>query len=398
MIVNFAEAHPEDQQVINAAQALFLNGKPDRAIQLLLKHKVYLAASNYLTPRLMLKEAATLPDIAADSNPRLMLRLRATQSIAERFIGHAAKARSILAEVAQQATKLNDSGLWEAASRAARENSDAVTARAYLAEALASAQPSDDIVDMFRRAGVASAELPARWWACLHQLQGARDLAPAALRVIDLVTHRPNPAPTAVLAEEIRRYAVTIPPPGRFALLALAADTFVAAGRLEEAEATCSAAADEAPNIRLLTSLGEIRLKRSEWDSAASSFQRAWEMDHAEAAPLFLLGLALDRGGQSSEGKRLMELAHRIPLANEVERHALLEACLRHHCREDVRRERELILRTGEFGSWERSDALRGLGDDAAGIEDYGAAAAFWDRAFWTTSAPAGRSSSLGPT
>ena len=77
-----------------------------------------------------------------------------------------------------------------------------------------------------------------------------------------------------------------------------------------------------------------------------------------------------------------MELAHLLPLGDEAARHELLEQASLRGLSDDVRRERELILRTGGFLAQEWTDVLRAMGNDAEARGDYTAAADLWERAY----------------
>ncbi len=76
--------------------------------------------------------------------------------------------------------------------------------------------------------------------------------------------------------------------------------------------------------------LGEIYLQQKDWLRAASSFRRAAGRDRTSAVFPWLEGYALIKAGSDREGKRLMDLAHLIPLDSDEGRAALAEAMVKH--------------------------------------------------------------------
>jgi tetratricopeptide (TPR) repeat protein len=77
-----------------------------------------------------------------------------------------------------------------------------------------------------------------------------------------------------------------------------------------------------------------------------------------------------------------MDAAHVICLADQNRRFELYEALLARNRPDEAKRERDVLLRTAEFLSWRRSEALRRAGDDAFAAGRMLEAADLWDQAF----------------
>jgi tetratricopeptide (TPR) repeat protein len=99
-----------------------------------------------------------------------------------------------------------------------------------------------------------------------------------------------------------------------------------------------------------------------------------------QAGPLYLRGWALEKAGTADEGKKLMELAELLPLANDDNRYLLTEAIRKRGLTEPARRQRELMIRLGEFASWYIDEAQRLEANVALNRKDYLKAAEGYER------------------
>src|SRR5262249_43925571 len=106
----------------------------------------------------------------------------------------------------------------------------------------------------------------------------------------------------------------------------------------------------------------------------------AWERDKGRALPLYLRGWALAQAGQKEEGRRLMDLAHWLPLGNEETRYKLAEALYDHDQRDASLRELDLIVPLGGFESAAPANALGWLADEAVTKKDHLKAAEYLER------------------
>jgi Tfp pilus assembly protein PilF len=129
-----------------------------------------------------------------------------------------------------------------------------------------------------------------------------------------------------------------------------------------------------------LIRLGSHLAGRKLWKRAGDAYHQAWELDPKNPAPLALKGWALIQAGREDEGKKLLELAHWMPLGNDQQRHELADALAKQGLTDEARRQRELILKTGDFDSWYLDDALRHHAYDAVQRKDYLEAARAYER------------------
>jgi hypothetical protein len=125
--------------------------------------------------------------------------------------------------------------------------------------------------------------------------------------------------------------------------------------------------------------LGDRLAAKKQWAKAAESYQRAWKkkISHEWGGPynnaltLYLEGDAFVHAGRETEGKKLIEQAHWIPLADAGERHDLLSALTERGHKEAAQRETELLLRVSEPNTYHSGAAIRRLAVAALARKDY---------------------------
>lgn len=158
-------------------------------------------------------------------------------------------------------------------------------------------------------------------------------------------------------------------------------DVYLNAGMEDRAREYLDAAATShtaaAPHLRL----GDYLAERGKWELAVARYGRAWDLNRKEPLPLFLKGWALARAGQEQEGRRLMELAHWLPLGNESARHAFLMELAKRRQRDAARREACLLIRLSVPGSFFTGEGFRQLALDAMQRNDHLEAAAYHELA-----------------
>jgi hypothetical protein len=129
-----------------------------------------------------------------------------------------------------------------------------------------------------------------------------------------------------------------------------------------------------------LTRLGDLLSEKKIWAQAADWYEKAWLKDRTQAAPLYLRGWALSQVGRKEEAKKLMDLAHLLPLAQDSVRYKLGQALYRKGLLEPATREYDFLARTGRFHYAEISNAVRVLGLLAYARKDYPRATAYHER------------------
>jgi Flp pilus assembly protein TadD len=158
------------------------------------------------------------------------------------------------------------------------------------------------------------------------------------------------------------------------------AETSLLIGREDQARTYLGKWADAAGRAEALLRLGHAFAAKSQWAQAADAYRRASEKEPHEAVPLYLRGWAMTKAGQEAEGRKLIDLAHQLPVGNEETRYALAEALRERGLTVEARRELEFIVRIGGFQSVSIPNALGRLTDDALARKDYLQAAANLER------------------
>jgi tetratricopeptide (TPR) repeat protein len=128
---------------------------------------------------------------------------------------------------------------------------------------------------------------------------------------------------------------------------------------------------------------GDLLASKKDWARAAerytAAYQRTLDVSRltegtTEAAPetaLFLCGWALAQSGKSAEGKKLMELAHWLPLGDARARYEFARALEKRKHVADARRAWDLLRRVGEATLTETESFYTGEGLLMAGVSAY---------------------------
>jgi tetratricopeptide (TPR) repeat protein len=363
-IVAFADTHTTGDNVKIAARTLCVNDEPDLATDVLARHNEFDLAAALLIHRLKLREALAVLRSAHGLPPAQQVRLRIWEAEVYLREGNKDSLAASLAEAVKLAEAINDADAWDLLARIAREGADRAHADEYLARALAFSTRGRGVSLMLTAAGVAKPAMVEQWWWFLRPKATGDDLLPTARRVIDLSKERAPSPKLIALAHELQTAAEQFP--NRSPLTLLAAGTLLGAGVPAEAESYLAHSAVEIQTPAMWMQLAEVQESLGEWKQAASSYDRAWDIDRTLPVPLFLEGLALRQAGNSAAAQKLIDMAHLIPLANDAARGQLLTACEEHHSEADAARERDILIRTGDSRGPERIQALGSAGAAAA--------------------------------
>jgi hypothetical protein len=96
---------------------------------------------------------------------------------------------------------------------------------------------------------------------------------------------------------------------------------------------------------QMLIELGDRYAEQMKWSDAIRAYDAACTKDRRNASALFLLGWAKIKNGKEAEGRKDMDLALVIPLADGESRHSLAQTLARLHNDEEAARQRQLVLR-----------------------------------------------------
>jgi hypothetical protein len=379
-LVDHARQSPEDY--LTCSENLFLNSRPAQAISILLEHKDFLHASNFLASRLQFPEALKLPKEAEEHQPAEAIKVKARTAGTLQFIGHVDEAKKMLAEVVAENQFRNDFSAWASVVEAAMQLGQPKQADEYAALALEKATAQDPLIGVFESLRIGDPSAAEQWWQFLHQQYSDQTVAKTLRQLRSIFDRTISKDELKTLVEAARRYAVDLPAAGREPWQETVADTLVAAGHEDLAAEWITRLEDPSASPAALIHAGDLQAVHKDWLAAARDYDKAWQRDRTLAAALFLRGWALTQGGNEKEGAPLMAMAHRLPLGGESGRYALYEALVHHKLMDDAARELELILHATPPRSWERNEALRRSAEDLAGKGEYLPAANMWEQAF----------------
>jgi tetratricopeptide (TPR) repeat protein len=391
---SFADHHEEEYW--NCAQCLMLNDRVDEGMAVLISHKNYLAAMDFLLPRLRLKEAMELPLTAGNELEKVdLLQLRARAIAACTYTGDRKSADHALREAAADNKTQKDLTTWLLLSDAARQLDQDDLADGFLASAMETTDSGDGQV-VLARAALPNSFPALFWWKFLRVQHLTEPYIRTIKRLRALAKGELASADVDALVEEAEKAASDLRPFDQDCWLETIGQTLELLNRRDSAERIYRRLADRSPSYVTFQLVGDCQAARGDYSRAAITYQQAWEMDRTRAIPLILRGWALLKSGDLPQGRAAIELAHSLPLGDEVQRTALEAAFREHGLLDDARRERDLILRTGElrpnqnassashntFLSWDVCNAYRLRGEEENARGDYLAAANSWERAF----------------
>jgi tetratricopeptide (TPR) repeat protein len=130
-----------------------------------------------------------------------------------------------------------------------------------------------------------------------------------------------------------------------------------------------------------LERLADYHMRKSDWSHAAEYYGKEWEKDRTDPLPVYLKGLALVKAGQETEGTRLIDLAHDLPLTDADARHAFIYWLDKGGHADAARLERELTIRINGYADPRHTEeALKALAQYAHAEKNYAKAADYYER------------------
>jgi tetratricopeptide (TPR) repeat protein len=356
-----------------AGQVLLLNDRPKEAIELLAKNNRIAAAFELLAAQHRYKEAFDLAaKVQANQDAEELLNLRMAEARVHAELGDRDQAARVLAKLADAPPNPRDcSGSLEAI-KTAYDLGLKDQAFAHAGRVVAQAHKEGRLEKMFEDVFPEQDGQALVWWKFFRQLNDKESAADRLKRVREVLDRKVAARDFADLVKAVERAAAGLPRPEQQAQWRQAlGETCLAYGQQELGHTYLEKANSEAA----LTRLGDLLADKKLWLQAADRYAQAWAKDRSKAAPLYLRGWCLSRAGQKDEGKKWMDLAHLIPLANDRVRFNLARAMARHGLNQVSDSERDLLLRTGRLNYVQVSNALRSLAQAAYARGDYELAA-----------------------
>ena len=298
-----------------------------------------------------------------------------------RFIGDNETALKKLDDLARANRKENDLATWYLLVDVANVLDKPDLADEYLAAALMLPAVGDG-TSAIERAALPDGFPGAFWWRFMRT-DNPNETYLKTIERLRLFAGGKMPADEInALAKSAERSAQGRSAIDRELMMTPIAQTFIFLKRLEDAQHLLERLADGSTSSSALQLLGDCQAQRGDFTAAAGTYERAWGLDQTRAVPLALKGWALQKSGATTQARAAIELAHLLPLSDETQRSALQDAFARHGLDEDARRERQTILKTAPFLSWEVCNAHRLIGDDLLAHGDPLSAADEWERAY----------------
>jgi predicted Zn-dependent protease len=360
-------APPDDVKHFSVAKALLLNGRTAEGLEVLNKGDNQLTTFEILCARNQFKEAFELVDKArfADSKEAIFLEIAQARTL--HLLGEKEKAAPLFAKYAAMVKEGTDVAWYENLVEAEFRAGLTDDAFAHAAKVLAASKDESWTPRLFGKLYPGKKQTAEQLWILLKRMAEKEDAAVRMKRLRALLDGKaPAKDVTAFLDDAAKlpgdRPAadVQLLVQGEVALTAKMDDRAIALFEKAGGEGWLRA--------------GDVLAEKKEWAKASAAYRKAWEADRVNPLPLWLAGWSLKHAGKEEEGKQLMEQAHWLPLGAEAVRHQFaLDLAKRQHT-DASRQENDLVMKTGEPGSYYTGEATRRNALAALLRRDYAAA------------------------
>jgi tetratricopeptide (TPR) repeat protein len=343
----------------DCAEALLLTGQPDRAISLLTERQQYERAFELLCAQLRYKEAFDLYQKAVDAKYGNLLNLKITVAGTLAALGERAKALEMFRNVAEEQKQAGNFSWTAALLDKELQAGFKDEAFEHCAGALARLQPGNNTAWLLAKLFPDRAAQADALWVALRRRSPGGDATGTLKTIQQLLQGKLADPELLSLAKELEQEAEDLGQKEKAALLQALGEVFRSHRKTDQAIVYASKAAELGETDAGYAVLGDLLFREKRWKEAADSYAKASEKNRATAIPVFFRGYALEQGGDPAEGKKLMDLADLMLLANDTARYMLAEAQRKMGLLGHAARQRELILKTGDVQSWHTGDALR---------------------------------------
>ncbi len=426
-ITKLADDTMDDQELHQCAVALLLNGKSRDAVKILVDRKREMGFTfDLLCAQLKFKEAFALVDEArrgdTDQDERDAIEVRRARLLYQ--LGEKDAAIQLFGKIAEQ---IRSNAQGELRSQQLRLAHDLVRAMLQVGLRELASVYAVQFVNSFGKSDNFPRNIAVRFLlepifgddydavrAWLTQFEREFPIEPTATaikRVNDILTGKLDKRKLeewiAVLLKTQpdnmvdKQRNATRRPPTRTGLssLDLAASAYRAIADDAKTEEYLKKAAENAPTRDRWLALGDFQMKKEKYKEASEAFARAAitlvarpprqvlleelrdQLDngdrvaHSPALAIYLQGLALLSAGNDLEGKRLVELAHWLPLGDETVRANLANELAKRDWADMAHLEADFLLKTGD------SDNVLGfLYKSAFKEKDYFKAAEYYEK------------------
>lgn len=354
----------------SAAEALFANERPDEAIALLLHHDGHVRAFELLALRMRFREALALSAKAKEADGDDPVRLAVLKARTRWRLGDREQAVKAFRQIASQVTGDLAPTLLPLLIETEAKLGLKDLAREHEARYLT--LPHKDAPAVLFAAGFEKqAATAAVWWPYLRQRSPNETPVATLRRLHDLLEGKlPEGDVTRLFADA--EQAAGKQAPGQQATWCLTlAETALAVGRDDLALTHLQKWVEKSNTLAAHLRIADYYARKKQWKEAAGHYGSAWELDRRQAGTLYLRGWAQAQAGQELGGRKLMDVARRLPLAEGETRLKLAEALREHGLLDEARQELETVLRQEGLLSEFAPPALNRLAADALRRKDY---------------------------
>ncbi|MCS6850649.1 MAG: hypothetical protein NZ700_05710 [Gemmataceae bacterium] len=370
----------DDSMAMEVAKVLLVNELVDEALEILRRLKDLSPAFDVLCAQLRYREAMELVEKAPQGAGHDLFRVNLRRGRVLQTLGEKGAAARLFAQMGEEFKNATTTSRFEAlieAEMKAGLTELAFEQSAWMLPRLAQERsPTPLLGHLFPKKEV-TADV---WWQVLRQHKPQEDAADSFRMLRRLLAGQLPLDEVQPLLGIAEKMTASLSPAEKERWLVAIAEVADLHQRRDEARSYFDKAvqvgATTMPGMRLGTWLAQ----RKDWAGAAAAWGRVSEKARLIPGPLYLRGWALTQAGQETEGRRLMELAHFLPLGNEVSRYQLAGLLADHGLKEAALREREITVRTGAFDSWYTDDPLRHVAHAALMRKDFGRAADAYER------------------
>ncbi|HEX4124474.1 MAG TPA: hypothetical protein VHY37_07085, partial [Tepidisphaeraceae bacterium] len=329
------------------ALALCLAERPGDAVKMLTDAGEFDLAWDLLIPQMQYSRQLALLD-RAKGNALQTLRLQVRAAALLHRLGKNREAQDMLAQAIGGNRLVHDPNIAMDLLAAAREMEPIDKVDDLLVETLHSSLlwPA-----FFQRAGFSDYVVFDYWWRFLSSRQPTAPPLQVihVLRAID--AGKIPVSELGALADEFEKWSASLQSAEQAAVLQSEAVSWAAAGRPDKQLDAFKRAAAVLPLSNNFMILGRCAEKQQDWSDAAEAYGNAAQCNPADATAAFLHGWALTKLGNAQQGRALMDLAHDLPLADELQRTLLYDAAWQRGLTADADRERDILLAAGNYDS-----------------------------------------------
>jgi tetratricopeptide (TPR) repeat protein len=368
----------------NAAYFLLFNDLPAEGIEEVRRGRSYANAFYFLALQGRLRPAFDLVEQAKKAPAVERISLAVNQARVLYRMGEKEKARSLLEKLVAEAGK-DAAETWQMRQLVQVEMKLGLEDLAFnhAARLIARLRPGTTPSSLFYELFPKRWDEASRWWPFLRERFPREPVSATLDRLRTWLRRGKTSRDFTLLMREAEQSALKLPSQDeRQRWLHTLADTCAGVGEDARAQAFLEKAVSDTGSTQTLTRLGDFFLGRKRWQEAAKAYGQAVAKDRGDAIALYLRGWALSQAGEKTEGAELMKRAHWLPLADHVQRYALVTALEKHGLAEQALRESVFVVRTGPFRDIYVSNLRGRIRNDALKRKDYFLAAEQYEQSW----------------